>query len=69
MRKKLTLLICCYYSKLTLKNKRREYMILGSTNVGVAKRAEPIGPTRLARYFGRAGLRYSARDPKLARPV
>jgi hypothetical protein len=37
--------------------------------LGVVKRAESTGPTRLTHYFVRAGLRYSARDPKLARPI
>jgi hypothetical protein len=33
----------------------------------VAKRAEPVGPTRLTRNFWRAGLRFSARYLKFAR--
>jgi hypothetical protein len=37
--------------------------------LGVAKRAEPAGPTRLTRNFLRAGVRFSARYLKLARPA
>jgi hypothetical protein len=43
------------------------YVFVEWPQLGVAKRAEPVGPTRLTRNFWRAGLRFSARYLKFAR--